>query len=146
MLDRKYLKKNICFFWIHSNKYIFYDFLIRYFFVFSKFSLIIYIIKFMIYYTIFYFTITSYIYIFSKIIIFLMNIILHLVENFLLDISLSFKILLLDLAFSWNCTKNIFLIVEKFSINDDNFPNIISNIYFLDRIVLYFMKKIRIKF
>lgn len=54
----------------------------------------------MIYFTIFYFTITSYIYIFSKIIIFLMNIILHLVENFLLDISLSFKILLLDLAFS----------------------------------------------
>lgn len=91
-----------------------------------------YIIKFLIYCTIFYFIIL-YLYIFKNNNIFNKHYIgKHLLENFLLDIFLSFKILLLDLAFSWNCIKNIFLIVENFSINDDNFPNIISNIYFLE--------------
>lgn len=91
-----------------------------------------YIIKFLIYCTIFYFIIL-YLYIFKNNNIFNEHYIgKHLLENFLLDIFLSFKILLLDLAFSWNCIKNIFLIVENFSINDDNFPNIISNIYFLE--------------
>lgn len=91
-----------------------------------------YIIKFLIYCTIFYFIIL-YLYIFKNNNIFNKHYIgKHLLENFLLDIFLSFKILLLDLAFLWNCTKNSFLIVENFSINDDNFPNIISNIYFLE--------------